>query len=175
MASLAADEESGAVSSRPFVKLPSEVEVAYLVETLKECSGHGQFPVLHGDQFIGMISQSDLLVLLSHKGLFYESSGQGGPRRCITHSELRKIYPITLSFEEVVSSLTEEDKSRYLDLHHTCRSHHTRLKHMEVQRGPMSCIAPLAFDLSLLLITMHGPLVRLGGVIFILSKRKSQS
>ena len=116
------------MASRPFVKLPSEVEVSYLVQTLKDYSNYGQFPVLHGElvgagcrsglrsQFIGMITRADLLVLLTHKGLFYEGSERQETHRCITHSELRKIYPDCPSLEDVESSLTDEDKARYLDL-----------------------------------------------------------
>lgn len=108
------------MASRPFVKLQSEVDVAYLVQTLKDYASHGQFPVLHGEQFIGMISLSDLLVLLAHKGLFYSkaenSSDLPETRRTITHSQLRRIYPDSPNLEDVEASLTEEDKSRYLDL-----------------------------------------------------------
>jgi chloride channel 7 len=109
------------MASRPFVKLPSEVEVAYLVQTLKDYGGHGQFPVLHGEQLIGMISQSDLLVLLAHKGLFYSKAEKTGSdhqatQRTITHSELRRMFPDNPNLEDVEASLTEEDKSRYLDL-----------------------------------------------------------
>jgi len=110
------------LSSRPLVKLPSEVEVAHLVQILKGYSSHGQFPVLHGEQFIGMISQSDLLVLLAHKGLFYSAadtdkdSDLQATHRTITHSELRRMYPDGPSLGDVEASLTEEDKSCYLDL-----------------------------------------------------------
>lgn len=108
------------MASRPFVKLPSEVEVAHLVQTLNDYGSHGQFPVLHGERLIGMIAQSDLLVLLTHKGLFYSKTEKGSDlpatHQTITHSELRKIYPDTLNLEDVEASLTEEDKSRYLDL-----------------------------------------------------------
>ena len=110
------------LSSRPLVKLPSEVEVAHLVQILKDYSSHGQFPVLHGEQFIGMISQSDLLVLLDHKGLFYSAadtdkgSDLQATHRTITHSELRRMHPDGPSLEDLEASLTEEDKSCYLDL-----------------------------------------------------------
>jgi CBS domain-containing protein len=108
------------MASTPFVKLPAEIEVAHLVQTLKDCSDRTQFPVQHGELFVGMISQSDLLVLLTHKGLFYSVSEKGSghqkSRQCITHSDLRKIYPVCPDLEDIESSLSDEDKYRYLDL-----------------------------------------------------------
>ena len=108
------------MSSEPLVDLPSEVGVAHLVQTLRDNSSHGQFPVLHGHQLIGVIKHSDLIVLLAHKGLFYSEADKGSDlqatHQTITHSELRRRYPDGPTLEEVEASLTEEDKSCYLDL-----------------------------------------------------------
>ena len=108
------------MSSRPLVKLPSEVGVAQLVQTLKDYGSYGEYPVLHGDQFIGVIKQYDLLILLGHKGLFYSEADKGSDlqssHRTLTHSELRRTYPDKPNLEEVEASLTEEDLSCYLDL-----------------------------------------------------------
>mmetsp|Transcript_14649 Transcript_14649/g.21648 ORF Transcript_14649/g.21648 Transcript_14649/m.21648 type:complete len:886 (+) Transcript_14649:72-2729(+) len=107
----------------PVVSLSSDIEVGELVSLLRSYP-NSSFVVVdnqQNDSLVGMISRSDLKVILCHKKIFhtYNIFDESPPplnEKFLSYDELVKDQPFLPNLDDIEDTLSKEDKLKFVNL-----------------------------------------------------------
>jgi len=105
------------MSPPPLISLDPEANVGELLEILKKYP-FADFPItdkLRGGALVGVVTRSDLQILLSNRSLFCEK-GDKASNKALRQVELLNRQHKPPLLEDITESLTEEDLAKVLDL-----------------------------------------------------------